>query len=60
MIKLLKPLTGRIIPMPEYNYAPLPEDGMELPLSPYWHARISDGDVVIVETEKKTTKKESV
>jgi hypothetical protein len=62
MIKTIKPLHGKVIPMPEYNYAPLPLEGMELSLSSYWYARISDGDVSIEQeilTEKKS-KKESV
>jgi hypothetical protein len=62
MIKLIKPLHGKTIPMPEYNYAPLPLEGIELQLNSYWYARIDDGDVSIEQeilTEKKS-KKESV
>ena len=62
MIKIIKPLNDKIIPVPEYNYSPLPKEGMELHITPYWNARIADGDVVIEDlilTEKKT-KKESV
>lgn len=62
MIKTLKPLHGKTIPMPEYNYSPLPIEGMELSLTPYWYARIDDGDVVIDDTLliDKKSKKESV
>lgn len=62
MIKTIKPLYGKTIPMPEYNYAPLPIEGMELQLNPYWHARIEDGDVSIEDTIiiDKRSKKESV
>ena len=45
MIKLLKPIDGKVIPMPEYNYKPLPIEGMELQLSAYWNDRINQNDV---------------
>lgn len=59
MIKLIKPFEGKTIPMPEYNYKPLPIDGMELQLSSYWHDRILQNDVFIDENieVEKTTKK---
>jgi hypothetical protein len=63
MIKLLKPFEGKVIPMPEYNYRPLPVEGMELQLSSYWSDRITQNDVFIdeaIEVEKtiKKTNKE--
>lgn len=62
MIKLLKPTDGKAIPMPEYNYRPLPIEGMELQLNAYWHDRINQNDVFIetldvsVDVEKITKK----
>jgi hypothetical protein len=64
MIKILKPLAGRIVPVPEYGYKALPVEGLELQLTPYWHNRINDGDVIIDEVEvvsiNKKLKVESV
>jgi hypothetical protein len=59
MIKLLKPVDGKVIPMPEYNYRPLPIEGMELQLSAYWNDRVNQNDVFIdnsIEVEKTTKK----
>ena len=66
IVKLMPRDTAKNIPMPEYNYSPLPLDGMELRLTPYWHDRINQNDVyidapeVIVEADKniKKTNKE--
>lgn len=55
MIKLLKPVDGKVIPMPEYNYKPLPIEGMELPVNSYWNDRIKQGDVLVSTADKVVT-----
>lgn len=61
MIKIIKPLNGLTVPMPEYNYAPLPIEGMELNLSSYWHKRHEEGSVSVEDVAPldKKSKKES-
>lgn len=62
MIKILIPTASdRVIPMPEYNYSPLPLSGMELQLTAYWQARIDEGAVKIAEpiiNSKKSNKED--
>lgn len=35
-----------IVPMPERNGARLPEQGQEVPNTPYWHRRLREGSVI--------------
>lgn len=42
----VKPGPHELVLMPERNMTPLPADGALVELSPYWRARLRDGDVL--------------
>lgn len=55
----VKPVDDRVVPDPYRNDA-LPKEGRKVELDQYWHRRLQDGDITIIdENEPKRGKSET-